>query len=286
LGCIPSTSSRVPADADAALLVVVAVGGSLVVALERAAARAAVLGGAVVAAGALEDLDVRVLGAPRIPGDGAGGDELEVGPVQLAVGGGAEDLRPQRVRLLVDHDEVGLVQVAGDVEVQGAPVDGAVEHDAGPAKRAVGDDDRLPVGGVLVVDDLVVVEDLDRVRLGLAVALDPDHPVVVPQPAVHVLRGHEAGRLDAGDRPLAVVDAVLPVGLAEAAALLEGSRVHVRGGGGAGPGEGDGERDDEDRPAHGLPWGPAPGKGSLEPWNPQACPKSLAPPRTTFVASA
>ncbi|MPY93721.1 MAG: ATP-binding cassette domain-containing protein [Acidimicrobiia bacterium] len=152
-----------------------------------------------------------VLGEPRLPRQheavGVGGGEL--GPrrqrhregVELHASEHAEDplpgeVPPQRAGLAVVHDQRAVPQRPGYAEVEHPAVVAAIVGERRVAQRAVGDGNRDAVDRV--VDDLVPGEDLHRVRTGVAVDLQHEHGLAVPEED-HVLDGVEAGLVDGGD---------------------------------------------------------------------------------------
>ncbi len=73
----------------------------------------------------------------------------------------AGDLPPEGVGLSVIHDEVGLVEGAGVPEAEERPLQPAIVDYPAAAERAVGDENGDAIERI--VDDLVEVEDLERI---------------------------------------------------------------------------------------------------------------------------
>ena len=103
--------------------------------------------------------------APFRPGRMLQKDGCEPLAGQRACHGMHADLRPQAFRLVVVHEEVALIEQAGHAKRVSLFVNGRFERDAGATERAVGDDDSRTADRI--VDDLMPIENLDRVRLGL-----------------------------------------------------------------------------------------------------------------------
>ena len=111
-----------------------------------------------------EDERQRMGRAPFHPGRMLEKDRCESLAGQRACNGMHRYLRPQALRLMVVHEEIALIEQTGDTERIQTPLHDSIKRDAGAAERAIGDDH----GGAAdrVVDDLMPIENLDRVRLG------------------------------------------------------------------------------------------------------------------------
>jgi|AntRauTorcE11898_2_1112593.scaffolds.fasta_scaffold00884_15 hypothetical protein len=86
----------------------------------------------------------------------------------------ASRLLPLRFCLPVVEHEIVVCKLAGDSECESLPVDCGVIDDCAPTDRTPRDCDRLVVDNI--VDDLVVIQDSNRIRTGSR-PLDDEHLV-------------------------------------------------------------------------------------------------------------
>ena len=118
-----------------------------------------------------EQQRVGLVGQPLRPRRGNRGQHRQFGARQRANDCSARDLPPVGTGLAVDHHEVVVEQSTRVSEAQDAIVSqvvwSTIEDDPAVAERAVGDQNWNV--GKHVVDDLVEVENLVRVGVGLAV---------------------------------------------------------------------------------------------------------------------
>ncbi len=116
---------------------------------------------------------VRVQSPPLCPRGDRRGQRLQCGAGERPDDCAACNLPPIRTGLPVDHHHVGLIERTGVAEGEHLIADPAVIDDGAAAQRAVADQHRDPVD--LVVDDLVEVEDLERIGEGHVICGISEH---------------------------------------------------------------------------------------------------------------